>query len=139
MSRSDRDSRVGANRQQTDASERKGEAMGTTDDGSGRTRTATSGQAAGAPGVNGTGDTAVGGAGSSKARINHMPGAGTERAAAISAGRHEMLTDTRRLQIKSLAERGLKRPRIGIGRNTRIDCAIVDKNAAMKLRQRNEK
>src|SRR5664279_2279871 len=46
-------------------------------------------------------------------RINHMPGAGTARADAISAGRHEMLTDTLRKQIKSLAERGLKRPRIG--------------------------
>ena len=46
-------------------------------------------------------------------RINHMPGAGTPRADAISAGRREMLTDSRRLQIKSLAERGAKRPRIG--------------------------
>jgi len=87
--------------------------MGTTDDGSVRTRTATSGQAAGAPGVNGTGDTAVGGAGSSKARINHMPGAGTARAEAINAGRREMLSDGLRNQIKSLAERGVKRPRIG--------------------------
>jgi acetolactate synthase-1/2/3 large subunit len=42
-----------------------------------------------------------------------MPGAGTDRAAAISAGRREMLTDNLRNQIKSLAERGLKRPRIG--------------------------
>ena len=46
-------------------------------------------------------------------RINHMPGAGSARAAAISAGRHEMLTDNLRNQIKTLAERGLKRPRIG--------------------------
>src|SRR5664280_390174 len=46
-------------------------------------------------------------------RIDHMPGAGSTRADAISAGRHEMLTDTLRKQIKSLAERGLKRPRIG--------------------------
>ncbi len=46
-------------------------------------------------------------------RINHMPGAGTARAEEISAGRREMLADTRRLQIKSLAERGLTRPRIG--------------------------
>jgi acetolactate synthase-1/2/3 large subunit len=46
-------------------------------------------------------------------RINHMPGAGTEHAEAISAGRREMLTDSRRLHIKSLAERGVKRPRIG--------------------------
>jgi acetolactate synthase-1/2/3 large subunit len=46
-------------------------------------------------------------------RINHTPGAGTERAAAIEAGRREMLTDNLRNQIKTLAERGLKRPRIG--------------------------
>src|ERR1035437_8176841 len=46
-------------------------------------------------------------------RIDHMPGAGSTRADAISAGRHEMLTDTLRKQIKSLAERCLKRPRIG--------------------------
>jgi acetolactate synthase I/II/III large subunit len=46
-------------------------------------------------------------------RINHMPGAGSARAEAINAGRHEMLTDTLRKQIKSLAERGVKRPRIG--------------------------
>ncbi len=51
--------------------------------------------------------------GGSRQRINHMPGAGSERAEAISAGRREMLTDTRRLQLKSLAERGVKRPRIG--------------------------
>jgi len=31
-------------------------------------------------------------------RINHMPGAGTERADAISAGRREMLSDARRNQ-----------------------------------------
>jgi acetolactate synthase-1/2/3 large subunit len=42
-----------------------------------------------------------------------MPGAGTERADAISAGRREMLSDARRNQIRSLAERGVKRPRIG--------------------------
>ncbi len=78
--------------------------MGTTQDGSGRTpaatKTATSpqeGPAVGAP----------------RERINHMPGAGTARAEAISAGRHEMLHDTLRKEIKSLAERGLKRPRIG--------------------------
>jgi acetolactate synthase-1/2/3 large subunit len=46
-------------------------------------------------------------------RINHMPGAGTARAEAISAGRREMLSDARRKEIKSLAERGVKRPRIG--------------------------
>ena len=46
-------------------------------------------------------------------RINHMPGAGTARAEAISAGRREMLSDATRNQIKSLAERGVKRPRIG--------------------------
>ena len=64
--------------------------MGTTDDGPGRSPTATSSR-----------------------RINHMPGAGTPTADAISAGRREMLTDRHRLQIKSLAERGLSRPRIG--------------------------
>jgi len=42
-----------------------------------------------------------------------MPGAGSPGADAISAGRREMLTDTLRKQIKSLAERGLTRPRIG--------------------------
>jgi hypothetical protein len=46
-------------------------------------------------------------------RINHMPGAGTARADAISAGRREMLGDARRIELKSLAERGVKRPRIG--------------------------
>jgi acetolactate synthase-1/2/3 large subunit len=46
-------------------------------------------------------------------RINHMPGAGTAGAAAISAGRREMLGDATRREIKSLAERGVKRPRIG--------------------------
>jgi acetolactate synthase-1/2/3 large subunit len=50
---------------------------------------------------------------SERQRINHMPGAGSARAEAINAGRHEMLTDTLRKEIKSLAERGLKRPRIG--------------------------
>ena len=68
--------------------------MGTTDDGPGRSPTAM------------TGD-------SPRSRINHMPGAGTASAEAISAGRHEMLHDTLRKEIKSLAERGLKRPRIG--------------------------
>jgi acetolactate synthase-1/2/3 large subunit len=66
--------------------------MGTTDDGSGRSPTSTK---------------------HGRERIDHMPGAGTEHAEAVNAGRREMLTDTRRLQIKSLAERGLKRPRIG--------------------------
>ena len=42
-----------------------------------------------------------------------MPGAGTPVADAISAGRREMLSDAKRNQIKSLAERGVKRPRIG--------------------------
>jgi acetolactate synthase I/II/III large subunit len=46
-------------------------------------------------------------------RINHMPGAGTARAEAISAGRREMLSDARRNEIKSLAQRGVTRPRIG--------------------------
>jgi acetolactate synthase-1/2/3 large subunit len=66
--------------------------MATTDDSSGRSPTATTG---------------------ARQRINHMPGAGTARAEAVSAGRREMLTDSHRLQIKSLAERGVKRPRIG--------------------------
>jgi acetolactate synthase-1/2/3 large subunit len=60
---------------------------------------------AGSPGPDGTL--------SGRERINHMPGAGTERADAISAGRREMLSDARRNQIRSLAERGVKRPRIG--------------------------
>jgi len=46
-------------------------------------------------------------------RIDIMPGTGSARAEAINVGRHEMLTDTLRKQIKSLAERGVKRPRIG--------------------------
>src|SRR5450759_559538 len=46
-------------------------------------------------------------------QIDHMPGTGSARAEAINAGRHEMLTDTLRKQILSLAERGVKRPRIG--------------------------
>jgi acetolactate synthase-1/2/3 large subunit len=73
---------------------RKGRAAGmaSTDDSSGRSPAATKG---------------------ARQRINHMPGAGTARAEAISAGRREMLTDSRRLQVKSLAERGVKRPRIG--------------------------
>jgi acetolactate synthase-1/2/3 large subunit len=68
--------------------------MGNTDDGPGRSPAATTGN-------------------SPRSRINHMPGAGSERAEAISAGRHEMLHDTLRKEIKSLTERGLKRPRIG--------------------------
>jgi acetolactate synthase-1/2/3 large subunit len=66
--------------------------MATTDGSSGRSSTATKG---------------------ARQRIDHTPGAGTPRAEAINAGRREMLTDSRRLQIKSLAERGVKRPRIG--------------------------
>ncbi len=57
--------------------------------------------------------TATDAAGPERRRIDHMPGAGSARADAINAGRHEMLTDTLRKQIKSLAERGVKRPRIG--------------------------
>ncbi len=76
--------------------------MGTREDRSGRSPTATT---APAPGAHG--------AANRRERIDHMPGAGTDRAAAISAGRREMLTDNLRNQIKSLAERGLKRPRIG--------------------------
>ena len=66
--------------------------MGTTDEGPGRSPTATSAE---------------------RERINHMPGAGSPRADAISAGRREMLADSHRLQIKTLAERGANRPRIG--------------------------
>ena len=77
--------------------------MGITEDGAGRSPTA--------PAVTAAPTVADGVA--NRERINHMPGAGTARAEAISAGRREMLHDTRRLQIKSLAERGVKRPRIG--------------------------
>ncbi len=66
--------------------------MATTDESSGRSSTATKG---------------------ARQRIDHTPGAGTARAEKINAGRREMLTDSKRLQIKSLAERGVKRPRIG--------------------------
>ena len=76
--------------------------MGTTDDGPGRSPTATSKPGwrmhAAAHSSTTSGD--------DRRRINHMPGACSERAEAISAGRHEMLTDTLRKQIKSLAERG---------------------------------
>jgi acetolactate synthase-1/2/3 large subunit len=83
--------------------------MATRDGGPGRT--ATTGDASGSNGTaNGSGAAAHG---SKRERINHMPGAGTARAEAISAGRREMLADTRRLQVKTLAERGLNRPRIG--------------------------
>jgi acetolactate synthase-1/2/3 large subunit len=74
-------------------------------DDSGRSPTATTAQP---PATDGAGE-----AGTPHQRINHMPGAGTDRAAAIEAGRREMLTDNLRNQIKTLAERGLKRPRIG--------------------------
>jgi acetolactate synthase-1/2/3 large subunit len=68
----------------------------------GRSPTATTATAGGADRSAGTRD-----------RIDHMPGAGTARAEAVSAGRREMLSDARRKEIKSLAERGVKRPRIG--------------------------
>jgi acetolactate synthase I/II/III large subunit len=96
--------------------------MGTTDDGPGRTQAATSGttQSAAAAGAAANGTATAGATVSGNAaedaerrRINHMPGAGTPRGDAISAGRREMLTDSHRLQIKTLAERGAKRPRIG--------------------------
>jgi acetolactate synthase-1/2/3 large subunit len=74
-------------------------------DDSGRSPTATTAQP---PATDGAGE-----AGTPHQRINHMPGAGTDRAAAIEAGRREMLTDNLRNQSKTLAERGLKRPRIG--------------------------
>jgi acetolactate synthase-1/2/3 large subunit len=76
--------------------------MGTTDDGSGRSPAATRKAAQGGPTTP-----------AQRQRIDHTPGAGTERAEAINAGRREMLTDSHRLHIKSLAERGVKRPRIG--------------------------
>jgi acetolactate synthase-1/2/3 large subunit len=81
-------------------------------------RTATTGGAQGsnraANGSDGASNGSDGAASvSNRERINHMPGAGSTRAEAISAGRREMLADTRRLQIKTLAERGLNRPRIG--------------------------
>jgi acetolactate synthase-1/2/3 large subunit len=76
-------------------------AMGTRDDDSDRSPKSAAGTAA---------DSAPAG---SRRRIDHMPGAGSARAEAINAGRHEMLTDTLRKQILSLAERGVKRPRIG--------------------------
>ncbi len=95
--------------------------MGTRVDDSGRTPTATA-EGAGGSSMSAAGATTSGtttasarpeGRASGRERINHMPGAGTARADAINAGRHEMLTDTLRKQIRSLAERGVKRPRIG--------------------------
>ena len=82
--------------------------MGTRDDDSGRSRAATTAQTPAAGGANGAVGSAPG-----RERINHMPGAGTERASEIEAGRREMLTDNLRNRIRTLAERGLKRPRIG--------------------------
>jgi acetolactate synthase-1/2/3 large subunit len=97
--------------------------MGTRDDDSGRSRAAATVRtraangAAIAGGTNGTNGSVAPAHGrvraDSRERINHMPGAGTARAAEIAAGRREMLTDNLRNQIKTLAERGLKRPRIG--------------------------
>jgi len=86
--------------------------MGTRADDSGRTPTATA-AGGGGPSLSATSAARGAATGSGRGRINHMPGAGTARADAINAGRHEMLTDTLRKQIKSLAERGVKRPRIG--------------------------
>jgi acetolactate synthase-1/2/3 large subunit len=84
--------------------------MGTKEDDSGRSRTATTAAAA----TNAPGAGEVGAAPTDRReRINHMPGAGSARAEAISAGRREMLSDATRNQIRSLAERGVKRPRIG--------------------------
>jgi acetolactate synthase I/II/III large subunit len=86
--------------------------MGTKDADAGRPPAATAATAAASPGVSAltSSDPATNG---KRDRINHMPGAGTARAAAISAGRREMLSDATRREIKSLAERGVKRPRIG--------------------------
>jgi acetolactate synthase-1/2/3 large subunit len=78
--------------------------MGTKEDSSGRSPTATTGPASTASPASTEGK---------RARINHMPGAGTAQADAINAGRREMLSDARRNEIKTLAERGLTRPRIG--------------------------
>jgi len=81
--------------------------MVTKEEGLGRT------PGAGSPGAVGAPDGTPDGTPAGRERINHMPGAGTERAGAISAGRREMLGDARRNQVRSLAERGVKRPRIG--------------------------
>ncbi|MFI5258480.1 MAG: biosynthetic-type acetolactate synthase large subunit [Candidatus Limnocylindrales bacterium] len=87
--------------------------METRADDSGRAPTATA-AGAGRSSAHAAGASARGAATDfGRGRINHMPGAGTARAEAINAGRREMLTDTLRKQIKSLAERGVKRPRIG--------------------------
>jgi acetolactate synthase-1/2/3 large subunit len=86
--------------------------MGTKDADAGRPPTATAATAAASPGAGAltSSDPATNG---KRDRINHMPGAGTARADAITAGRREMLSDATRREIKSLAERGVKRPRIG--------------------------
>jgi acetolactate synthase-1/2/3 large subunit len=86
--------------------------MGTKDADAGRPPTATAATAAASPGASGLTSSAPATNGK-RDRINHMPGAGTAGAAAISAGRREMLGDATRREIKSLAERGVKRPRIG--------------------------
>src|ERR1035437_7693776 len=94
-------------------------AMGTTDDESDRSPTLAAGTAANSsPGGHAatTGHAAATGHAApdgNRRRIDHMPGAGSTRAEAVNAGRREMLSDTLRKQIKSLAERGVKRPRIG--------------------------
>ena len=90
-------------------------AMGTKEDSSGRSPTARIATTApSTPATDAAGPASAGGAPrAERQRINHMPGAGTARAEAISAGRREMLSDATRNQIKSLAERGVKRPRIG--------------------------
>ena len=86
--------------------------MGTKEDSSGRSPTATTATTGAAP--TGTPGELPGPAGTpGRQRINHMPGAGTARADAINAGRREMLNDARRNEIKTLADRGLTRPRIG--------------------------
>ncbi len=97
--------------------------MGTSDDDPGRSGTVTAAgrpaQPASAPGPTGlparaaTAAPAAGPGAGGRERINHMPGAGTAGAAAISAGRREMLNDSARKELRSLAERGVKRPRIG--------------------------
>jgi acetolactate synthase-1/2/3 large subunit len=82
-------------------------AMGTKEDGSGRSPAATTGVVAKAAGTSAVETKPP------KERIDHTPSAGTGCVAAPSAGRGEARTEAPRRHVKSLAERGLKRPRIG--------------------------
>jgi acetolactate synthase I/II/III large subunit len=76
--------------------------MGTSNDGPGRS-----------PGATAQEPPAAAGSSPKRERIDHTPGAGTARAQAINAGRREMMGDAHRARMRTLAERGLKRPRIG--------------------------